>query len=147
MNGAKITIYENEFFFEKSAEVLTLIGVVLEMITDYIFFATDSPVAKLFIDFMDEIRFEIHARGKCFRDKNLIKNISEKRTIFASGLKRSEKNIFLPEIPKELCDRLCLLIQEKQVGNDTNRFDNEVTALFDKILQYKCIINTKRETN
>ena len=29
--------------------------------------------------------------------------------------------------------------KQKQAGNDTNRFDNEIASIFDKLLEYKSI--------
>ena len=83
------------------------------MITGYNFITTDSPDAKLIIDFMVEILFDIHAGGKYLRDKNFMKNYFNKRAILASGLKRSETIIFPSQNPNDLGDRLCLRIQEK----------------------------------
>ena len=60
---------------------------------------------------------------------------------------RSAGTIFLSENPSELCDRLCLIIQEKQAGNDTKRFDNQIDAIFDKLLEYKCITPTQHKKN
>ena len=53
----------------------------------------------------------------------------------ASGL----STIFLSSDPDELCDRLKLLLREKQAGNISNIFDEQITARADKILEYKCI--------
>ena len=47
--------------------------------------------------------------------------------------------IFLPENPNELCDRLILLSQEKQTGNNSDIFNEEFVAIVDKFLEYKCI--------
>ena len=102
MNGEKIAIYDDELVFKNSGRILSWRGDVLIMINDYKFNTTDSPDAKLIIDFMDEIHFDKHARGKSVRDKNLIKKYFNKRAILASGLKRSETTIFLPENPNEL---------------------------------------------
>ena len=95
---------------------------------------------------MDEIRFDIHARVKSLRDRNLIKYYFNKRAILASVFKRSEGTIFVSENPNELCDRLCLIIQEKRAGNDTTRFHNEFVGIIDKLLDYKRItpLNTKK---
>ena len=62
-----------------------------------------------------------------------MKNYSIKRAILALGLKRSEKTIFFSQKPNEICDRLCLVIQEKRAGNDTNRYDKEIIAIDDKL--------------
>ena len=45
---------------------------------------------------------------------------------------------FFSEIPDDLCDRKRLSFQERQGGNDTNRFDDEIVAIIDKLLEYKC---------
>ena len=102
MNAEKITTYDDKLVFEKSGKIFTLIGGVLKEITEYIFDTTKSLVTKLNIDSMDEIRLETHARGKSLRDRNLIKNYFNKRALRASGLKRSKRTIFLPEISHEL---------------------------------------------
>ena len=44
------------------------------MITDYDFNETGSPDAKQFINFLDEMHFDIHAKIKKSRDKKLVKN-------------------------------------------------------------------------
>ena len=48
--------------------------------------------------------------------------------------------LFFSQDGKELYDRICLIIREKQGGNDTNRFDNEIVAMIDKLIEYN--INT-----
>ena len=46
---------------------------------------------------------------------------------------------FLPENPNEVCDRLKLLLQEKQTGNNANINDEEINAIADKNLENKCM--------
>ena len=58
----------------------------------------------------------------------------------ASGL---SKTIFLSSDPNELCDRIKLLLQEKQAGNNSDIFNDEIVAIIDKLLEYKCI--TKKQ--
>lgn len=136
MNGEKVTIYDDKLLFRDSGVVFTLKGDLLSMITDYDFNKKESPDAKQIINFLDEMHFNTKTTGKSTRDKTLINNYYNKRAILASGL---QKVIFLSENPNELCDRLHLIIQEKQGGNDTNRFDNEIVAIIDKLLEYKSI--------
>ena len=50
---------------------------------------------------------------------------------------------FLSANPHDLCDRLQLMIQEKQGGNDTNRFDDEIVAITVEFSEYKCNIPTQ----
>ena len=49
------------------------------------------------------------------------------------------KTIFLSSDPNELCDRLKLLLQEKYAGNNSNINNEEIVAIVDKVLEYKCI--------
>ena len=54
----------------------------------------------------------------------------------ASGI---SKIIFLSSDPDELCNRLKLLLQEKQAGNNSDIINDEIVAIVDKLLEYKCI--------
>ena len=54
------------------------------------------------------------------------------------------KTIFLSSDPIELCDRLKLLKEEKKTGNSFERFDEEIVAKADKLLEYNCI-STKQD--
>ena len=51
------------------------------------------------------------------------------------GLGASTK--FLPADANEICDRINLLLQEKQAGNNSNTIDEEIIARADKLLKYK----------
>ena len=74
MDGEKVPLYDDKLVFRDSGVVFTLKGDILSMITDY-FIKTDSPDAKHFINFLDEMHFVIHAKGKSSRDKNLMKKL------------------------------------------------------------------------
>ena len=56
--------------------------------------------------------------------------------VSASGISKTR---FLSSDPNELCDRLKLLLQEKHAGNNSNIIDEEIVAIVDKSLEYKCI--------
>ena len=86
----RITIYGDELIFENSGKFFTLIGVVSVMTTEYKFNTTDSPDSKLINDFVDEMPFDVHARGKSLRDKTFLKICCNKKALLASGIKRSE---------------------------------------------------------
>ena len=47
--------------------------------------------------------------------------------------------IFLSENPDELCNRLKLLLQKKHAGNNSDIINQEIVAIVDKLLEYKCI--------
>ena len=54
----------------------------------------------------------------------------------ASGV---SKTIFLSSDPDEIWNRLKLLLQEKQAGNNSDIIHQEIVAIVDKLLEYKCI--------
>ena len=56
-------------------------------------------------------------------------------TIMVSGA----TTMFLPENLDQLCNRTKLLLQEKQAGNNSNINNDEIIAIKDKLLKYKCI--------
>ena len=60
---------------------------------------------------MDETHFDIHARGKSSRDKNIIKIYFDKRAVLAFGLKTT----ILRENQNEIRVRFRLILQEKKL--------------------------------
>ena len=56
--------------------------------------------------------------------------------ILASGI---SKTVFLSSNPDELCNIIILILQEKHAGNNSDIIDDEVVAIVDKLLEYKCI--------
>ena len=57
-------------------------------------------------------------------------------TVYASGVSNT---IFLPSAPDELCNRLKLLMQEVQAGNNSDKISDENIVILDNLLEYKCI--------
>ena len=49
------------------------------------------------------------------------------------------KTIFLSSDPDDLCNRLKLLSQEKQARKHSDIINQEIVAIVDKLLEYKCI--------
>ena len=93
-------------------------------------------------DFAREMNFDLKAVGKkSTRDRTLIK-LLKSPAILASGVSNT---IFLSSDPDELCDRLKLLLQEKQAGNDSDIINDEIVAIVDKLLEYKCISKKQHE--
>ena len=91
---------------------------------------------KLVYNFAKEMNFDIRGQNrKSTRDRTLIK-LLKSPAIMASGI---SKAIFSSSDPVELCDRLQLLLQEKQAGNNSDRVNDEIVALVDKLLEYKCL--------
>ena len=95
------------------------------------------------MDFLDEIRFDIkHTCDKSTRDKSLVKLINSP-AIRAGSLNKSKSNggstILLSSNRNDHCDRLNILLQEKQAGIKSNIIDEEIMAFLDKLFDYKRI--------
>ena len=93
---------------------------------------------KIMNNFATERNFDLKAQGKkSTRDRTLIKLLkSPGLMVSASSV---SKTIFLSFDPDELCDRIKLLLQEKQAGNSSDKINEEIVAIVDKKLEYKCI--------
>ena len=86
-------------------------------------------------DFAKEMYFDVKAPdNKSTRDRTPMK-LLKSPAIFASGV----STVFLPENPNELCDRIKLLLQEKQAGNNSYLIDIEIVAIVGELTEYKCI--------
>ena len=135
-----ITLYGNMLTFRDTNKQFELKGDLLEMITNSKFNINFASLTdkKLMYDFAKEMHFDPKASGnKSTRDRKLIKLLnSPGLMVSASGV---SKTIFLSSDPNELCDRLKLLLQEKQAGNNSDIINDEINAIIDKLLEYKCI--------
>ena len=90
---------------------------------------------KLMFDFAKEMYFDEKALGKKTTDEKSLTKMLNSPAIVASRI----STIFSPENSNELFDRLKLLLQEKQAGIISNITDEEIIAIADKLLEYKCI--------
>ena len=139
-----ITLYGNILTFLDTNKQFELKGDLLEMITNSKFNVDLASLSdkKLMYDFAKEMNFDMRARGdKSIRDRKLIKLLkSPGLLVSASGI---SKTIFLSSDLNELCDRLKLLLQEKQAGNNSDMINDEIVVIIDKLLEYKCI--TKKQ--
>ena len=110
------------------------------MITDNNYNVDHASLAdkKLLYEFAKEMNFDEKAVGnKSTRDKTLIKILKSSGLIVsASGV---SKTIFLSSDANELCDRIKLLLQEKHAGNNSDIINDEIVAVVDKLLEYKCL--------
>ena len=135
-----ITLYGNMLTFRDTNKQIELKGDLLEMITNSKFNVDLASLSdkKLMYDFAKEMHFDLNAPGnKSTRDRKLIKLLNSPGLMFsASGV---SKTIFLSSDANELCDRLKLLLQEKQAGNNSDIINDEIIAIIDKLLEYKCI--------
>ena len=86
---------------------------------------------KLMIEFAKQIYFDGKALGI-----NSPGDKSPTRLLKSPAVKAPAiSTMFLPENPNELCDRLKLLLQDKQAGVKSNIIDEEIIAKADKFLK------------
>ena len=141
-----ITLYGNMLTFRDTNKQFELKGDLLKMITNSKFNVDLARLSdkKLMYDFAKEMHFDVRAQGnKSTRDRKLIKLLeSPGLMVSASGV---SKTIFLSSDANELCDRLKLLLQEKHAGNNSDTNNNEIIAIIDKLLEYKCITKNQHK--
>ena len=141
-NSIPITLHNNLLSFRDTNKQFELKGDLLKMITNDKYNVNQASLAdkKLMYDFAKEMHFDKNRVGnKSTRDRTLINLLNSPR-IMASGV---SKTIFLSSDPNELFDRLKLLLQEKHAGNNSDIINDEIVAIVDKLLEYKCI--TKKQ--
>ena len=135
-----ITLYNNMLTFRDTGKEFELKGDLLKMITNknYNVNLASLQDEKLMYDFAKEMNFGQKVVGnKSTRDRTLIKLLkSQGLKVSASGV---SKTIFLSSYPDELCNRLKLFLQEKHAGNNSDIINEEIIAIVDKLLAYKCI--------
>ena len=137
-----ITLFSNMITFRDSNKSFRLEGDLLKLITNYKFNADHSSPQdrKLIYEFAKEMNYDTKKTGRPSSRHTSIIKILESPAIMASGI---SKTIILSSDPNELCDRLKLLLQEKHAGNNSDIINDEIVAIIDKLLEYKCI--TKKQ--
>ena len=135
-----ITLHDNLLTFRDTGKEFQLKGDLLKMITNKNYNVDLVTLAdkKLMYDFAKEMHFDTKAQGKkSTRDRKLVNLLnSPGLMVSASG---NSKTIFLSSDPDELCNRLKLLLQEKHAGNNSDKINQEIVAIIDKLSEYKCI--------
>ena len=123
--------------FRDTGKEFGIKGDLLKMITNKNYNVDLASLSdkKLMYDFAKEKHFDVKKIGyKSTRDRSLIK-LLKSPAIMASGV---SKTIFFSSDPDELCNRLKMLLQEKQAGNNSDIINQEIVAIIDKLLEYKC---------
>ena len=133
-----VTIFSNMITFRDSNKTFRLEGDLLKVITNYKFNVDHSSLQdkKLIYQFAKEMKYDIDSIGRPSVRHNSMIRLLEQPAIMASGF---SKTIILSSDPNELCDRLKLLLQEKHAGNNSDIINDEIVAIVDKLLEYKCI--------
>ena len=133
-----VTIFSNMITFRDTNKTFKLEGDLLKVITNYKFNIDHSSPQdkKLIYEFAKEMKYDIKSTGRPSTRNNSIIRLFDQPAIMASGF---SKTIILSSNPNELCDRLKLLLQEKHAGNNSDIINDEIVAIVDKLLEYKCI--------
>ena len=133
-----VTIFSNMLTFRDTKKVFKIEGDLYKVLTDYNFNVDHSNQQdrKLIYEFGKEMKYKLKNIGRpSARHSSMIRLLNQP-PIKASGF---TKTIILSSDPNELCDRFRLLLQEKNGGNNSNLIDEEIVAIIDKLLEYKCI--------
>ena len=103
----------------------------MKTITSYDFNVTYSNPQdrKLKYEFGKEINFDNKHIGRKNNKDRSLKTLPKSPAIMVFG----NSTAFSSENANELCERLNLLLQEKQAGNNVNIIDEEVVAIADKL--------------
>ena len=139
-NSIPITLYNNLLTFRDTGKEFELKGDLLKMITNNNYNVNLASLSdtKIMYEFGKEMNLDVKAPGnKSTRERLLIKLLkSPCLKVSASGIPNT---IFLSSNPDELCNKLGLLLQEKQAANNSNIINEENIAIVDKLLEYKCL--------
>ena len=133
-----VTIFSNMITFRDSNKTFKLEGDLLKVITNHKFNVDHSNQQdrKIIYEFAKEMNYDTKSKGRPSVTHNSMIRLLDIPAIMASGI---SKTIFLSSDPNELWDRLKLLLQEKHGGNNSNLIDEEIVAIIDKLLEYKCL--------
>ena len=132
------TIFSNMLTFRDTNKTFSLEGYLLKVMTTYKF-NVDHPNQqdrKIIYEFAKEMNYDVKSIGRPGVRHNSMIRLLDQPAIMASGF---TKTIILSSDPDELCDRLKLLLQEKHAGENTDIINDEIVAIVDKLLEYKCI--------
>ena len=133
-----VTIFSNMLTFRDTKKVFKIEGDLYKVITDYKFNVDHSNKQnrQIIYEFGKEMKYKLKNKGRPSIRHNSMIRLLNQPPIMASGF---SKTIFLSFDPNELCDRLKLLLQEKHAGNNSDIINDEIVAIIDKLLEYKCI--------
>ena len=133
-----VTIFSNMIVFRDSNKSFRLEGDLLKVIRNYKFNVDHSNPQdkKLIYKFAKEMNYDTKSTGRPSVRHNSMIRLLDQPAIMASAI---SKTLILSSDPNELCDRLKLLLQEKDAGNNSDIINDEIFAIVDKLLEYKCI--------
>ena len=136
-NTIPVTLYDNLLTFCDTGKLFEMKVDLSKMIikNKYNVDIASSTEKKLMYDSAKEMYFDVKCtRNKSTQDRTRIKLLKP------SAIKASKISTqILSGGLSELCDRLKLLLQEKQAGSVSDLFEGEIVAMADIFLEYKCI--------
>ena len=136
-NTIPVTLNNNLLTFRETDTMFELKGGFLKKITtkndnrDL----TSLSDKKMVFDFAKEMYFDVKAPGNKNNWDRSLERLPKSPAIMACGI----STMFLPTKPKDFCDNLKLLLQEKEVGNNSDIINKEIVAIIDKFLEDKFI--------
>ena len=145
-NTIPITLHDKLLTFPDTNKVFELKGDLLKLITNKNYNVDLASLAdnKLMYNFAKEMQFNVRGKGReSTRDRTLI-NLLKSPGLIVSASDVS-KTIVLSSHPTEICDRLTLLLQEKPAGKNSDMITDEIVAIVDNLLQYKCMSKKEHE--
>ena len=136
--GIPVSLVSILIIFRDSNKSFKLEGDLLKLITNHKFNAdhSTSQDKKLIYEFAKEMNYDTKSTGRPSVRHNSVVKILNSPAIMASGVSNV---IILSSDPDELCDRLRFLLQKKHAGNNSGLINDEINAIVDKLLEYKCI--------
>ena len=136
-NPISVTLHNYLLTFRDTGKEFELRRDLLKKITNKNYNASLQD-KKLMYDFAKQMNFDLKAQGrKSTRDITLLKLLkSPGLMVSASGISKTN---FLSSDPDELCDRIKLILQEKQAAINSELLDDQIIAIVDKLIQYHCI--------
>ena len=139
-----VTIFSNMIVFRDSIKSFRLEGDLLKVLTNYKFNAdhSSSQDKKLIYEFAKEMNYDTKSTGRPSVRHNSMVRLLDQPAIMAF---RFSKTIILSSDPNELCDRLKLFLQEKHAGNNSDIINDEIVAIVDKLLEYKCLFKKEHK--
>ena len=132
-----ITLYDNLLKFHDTGKEFKILADLSKMIKNkkYNIDVANSSDKKLMYDFAKKRNFHVKTLGnKSVREWTLPKLLKTPAIITSAT-----SPIFSPSDTDELCDTLKVLLQEKQAGKNSDKKNEEINAVVDKLLEYKCI--------
>ena len=138
-NTTLVTLYDIMLTFRGTGKVLGLKGDLLKLITNKNYNVDQASLSdkNVTYDFAKEMYFDVKAQNKkSTRNQTYIKMFKLPSVmVSASGVPKTR---FFSSDSIELCDRLKLLLQEKQAGKHSDTTNKKIVAIVDIFLEYKC---------